>query len=308
MIISASRRTDIPALYPEWFMNRLREGEALVPNPYNRRKVSKIELSPSTVDCFVFWTKNPRPMLPFLKEIDAFGYPYYFEMTITDYREDLEPNLPPTEESMASFMLLSERIGKERIDLRFDPILLNEKYTLAYHLEQFEMLASWLHEYTERCIVSFVDYVKGSPFMELEEEDMIEAAKGLVKIAGRYGLPLYTCAEKTNLSAYGIRPGACIDREKLERIVGYKLDVRKDRGQRMACGCMESVDIGMYGTCIHGCKYCYANGSLEHAKKRHGLHDEFSPMLIGCPRGDEEISERKMQLKRDNQLSIFDFL
>lgn len=308
MIISASRRTDIPALYPEWFMNRLREGEVLVPNPYNRRKVSRIALSPDTVDCFVFWTKNPEPMLPYLKKIDTLGYPYYFEMTITDYREDIEPNLPTTEEAMATFMLLSDRIGKKRMDLRFDPILINERYTLDYHLEQFEMLCSWLHEYTDRCIISFVDYYKGSPFMEPEEEDMLEAAKGLARIAGKYRLPLYACAEKTDFTACGIRPGACIDREKVENIVGYRIDAKKDKGQRRGCGCVESVDIGMYGTCIHGCKYCYATGSLESAKKKHELHDEFSPMLIGNLRGDEIITERKMQLQRDDQLSIFEFL
>lgn len=125
MIISASRRTDIPALYPEWFMNRLVGGEVLVPNPYNRKKVSRIELSPETVDCFVFWTKNPEPMLPYLKMIDLLGFPYYFEMTITDYGKDLEPNLPTMEESMATFLLLSERIGRDRVDWRFDPIILN---------------------------------------------------------------------------------------------------------------------------------------------------------------------------------------
>ena len=214
MIISASRRTDIPALYPEWFMNRLLAEEVLVPNPYNRKKVSRIELSRETVDCFVFWTKNPEPMLPYLKRLDMLGYPYYFEMTITGYREDMEPNVPSTEEAMATFMLLSERIGRERMDLRFDPIIINEKYPLEYHLEQFEMLCSWLHAYTDRCIISFVDYYKGSPFVELEAEDMIEAAKGLVQIADRYQLPLYTCAEKIDLRPYGIQTGACIDKKK----------------------------------------------------------------------------------------------
>ena len=144
MIISASRRTDIPALYPQWFVNRLLAGEVLVPNPYNRKKVARIRLSPDVVDCFVFWTKNPEPMLPYLKMIDMLDYQYYFEMTITDYGKDVEPNLPSTEDSIASFILLSERLGKERIDFRFDPIILNEKYSLSYHLEKFDMMCSWL--------------------------------------------------------------------------------------------------------------------------------------------------------------------
>ncbi len=307
MIISASRRTDIPALYPEWFMNRLLAGEVLVPNPYNRKQVSRIILSPETVDCFVFWTKNPDRMLPYLKMIDRLGYPYCFEMTITDYEKDMEPFLPSTEEVMATFMLLSERIGKEKVDWRFDPIILNEKYTLNYHLEKFEMMCEWLHNYTDRCIISFVDYYRGSPFAELDKDEMIEVAKRLGKIADKYYLPLYTCAEKVDLKPYGIHEGVCIDKKKMERIVGYKLDLKKDPGQRKRCGCMESIDIGMYDTCIHGCGYCYATASLTSARRHQELHDPESPMLIGNLRGDEDVIERKMKLRRDDQMSIFDF-
>ena len=183
MIISASRRTDIPALYPEWFVNRLKAGEVLVPNPYNRKKVKRIFLSPETVDCIVFWTKNPEPMLPYLKEIREMGYEYYFQMTITDYDEDMELNLPGTAESMATFLLMSERIGKERMDWRFDPIILTEKYSISYHLERFEMMCNWLHDATTRCIISFVDAYKDCPFRELKEEEIIELAGGLGKIA-----------------------------------------------------------------------------------------------------------------------------
>lgn len=164
MIISASRRTDIPALYPQWFMNRLLAEEILVPSPYNRKKVSRIRLSPQTVDCFVFWTKNPEPMLPYLRMIDQLGYSYYFEMTVTDYEKEIEPGLPTTEDSIATFILLSERLGKKRVDFRFDPILLTEKYSLSYHIEKFDMLCEWLHKYTTRCIFSFVDSYKGCPF------------------------------------------------------------------------------------------------------------------------------------------------
>ena len=308
MIISASRRTDIPALYPQWFVNRLLAGEVLVPNPYNRKKVARIRLSPDVVDCFVFWTKNPEPMLPYLKMIDMLDYQYYFEMTITDYGKDVEPNLPSTEDSIASFILLSERLGKERIDFRFDPIILNEKYSLSYHLEKFDMMCSWLHKYTTRCIISFVDAYKGCPFQEPEEEDMRMAAKGLAQIAAKYGLPLYTCAERVNLEECGIRHGACIDKNKIRQLVGYKLDVKKDRGQRKECGCCESIDIGMYDTCIHGCRYCYATAGCESARKKQKLHDPESPILIGRLKGDEVITDKKRQSARDNQLSLFDFM
>lgn len=308
MIISASRRTDIPALYPEWFVNRLLAGEVLVPNPYNRKKVSRIQLSPDVVDCFVFWTKNPEPMLPYLKMIDMLDYPYYFEMTITGYGQELEVNLPSTEESMATFVLLSERLGKDRVDFRYDPIILTDKYTIDFHLEKFEMMCEWLHQYTTRCIISFVDAYKGSPFLEMEEEDMIEMARGLSKIAVKYGLPLYTCAEKINLESYGVRHAACIDREKVQRIAGYKLDVKKDSGQRKECGCCESIDIGMYDTCIHGCTYCYATAGLESAQKKHQMHNPKSPLLIGRLQGDETITDKKIRSGRDIQLSLFDFL
>ena len=218
MIISASRRTDLPARYPEWFMNRLMAGEVLVPNPYNRKKVSRIVLSPDTVDCIVFWSKNPEPMRPFLREIDEMGYRYYFQMTITDYEQDLEPEVPEMAEAMATFLLMSEELGKERMDWRFDPILLTKKYSKSYHLEKFEMMCEWLHDATTRCIVSFVDAYRGSPFGELEAEDIEDLASGLGRIAGKYKLPLYSCAEKLDLKRYGIRHGACIDKDKIHQI------------------------------------------------------------------------------------------
>ena len=306
MIISASRRTDIPALYPQWFLNRLKAGEVLVPNPYNRKKVSRISLSPDTVDCIAFWTKNPEPILPFLKEIDEMGYQYYFQMTITDYDSDMETELPSIAESMATFLLVSEMLGKERMDWRFDPIILNEKYTVPYHLEKFEMMCEWMHKATTRCIIRFVDTNKDSPFLELEQEDMIELAEGLSKIARNYQLPIYTCSEKIDLSRYGIQHGACIDKEKIHKLIGYKVDLKKDPGQRRECGCAESIDIGMYDTCIHGCKYCYATGSLESAKKKYGQHDPGSLLLTGNLKGDEVITDKEVRSSRDNQLSLFD--
>lgn len=306
MIISASRRTDIPALYPEWFVNRLRAGEIMVPNPYNRKKVKRIVLSPEKVDCIAFWTKNPEPMLPFLREIDDMGYQYYFQMTITDYEEEMETNLPSTAESMATFLLVSEMLGKERMDWRFDPLLLTEKYTISYHLEKFEMMCEWLHGATTRCILSFLDSYKGGCFLEPEREDMEELAEGLSKIAKKYNLPLYTCAEKIDLSRFGIQHGACIDRDRIRSLIGYKLDLKKDPGQRKECRCAESIDIGMYDTCIQGCRYCYATGSLESAKKKYDQHDPDSPILSGVLRGDEVITDQNLESSRDNQISLFD--
>ena len=306
MIISASRRTDIPALYPQWLVNRLKAGEVLVPNPYNRKKVSRIQLSPSTVDCIVFWTKNPEPMLPYLKEIDELGYQYYFQMTITDYGNEMEEGVPATEEAMATFILLSEKLGKERMDWRFDPILLTSRYNISYHLEKFEMMCEWLYKATSRCIISFVDSYKGSPFLELEKEEIFALSEGISKIARKYQLPLYTCAEKIDLSLYGIQQGCCIDKEKIQRIIGYKLDLKKDMAQRRECRCVESIDIGGYDTCINGCQYCYAVNTLESAKKKYRLNDPKSPLLIGNLRGDEIVTDKKVISNKDNQISLFD--
>lgn len=306
MIISASRRTDIPARYPEWFMNRLREGEVLVQNPYNRKKIQRIALSPDVVDSIVFWSKNPEPMRPYLREIDEMGYRYYFQMTITDYGSDLEPEAPDISDAMATFLLMSAQLGKERMDWRFDPILLTEKYTKDYHLEKFEMMCEWLHRATTRCIVSFVDAYRNSPFQELEQEEIEELAEGLGKIAGKYQLPLYSCAEKLDLKRFGIRHGACIDGEKIREIAGYKLDARKDPGQRKECRCIESIDIGSYDTCINGCAYCYAVHSPASARKKYEQHDPASPLLVGRLRGDETITEKEIHSLRDNQLSLFD--
>lgn len=307
MIISASRRTDIPALYPEWFMNRLLAGEVLVPNPYNRKKVNRIRLAPDVVDCFVFWTKNPEPMLPYLDKIDMLGYRYYFQMTVTGYGEEMEPNLPCTEDAMAAFILLSERLGKDRVDWRYDPIILNDQYTIEFHKEKFEMMCEWLAGYTDRCIISFVDAYKSSPFLELEQEEMEQAAEVFSSIAKKHRLELYTCAETVDLEHYGIHHGACIDRERTENAVGYKLDLKKDRGQRKGCNCCESIDIGMYNTCIHGCRYCYATAGVESARRRYDLHDPDSPILIGHLQGDETITDKEIKSARDNQISLFDF-
>ncbi len=306
MIISASRRTDIPALYPEWFVNRLRENYVMVPNPYNRKKVSSIRLTPEVVDCIAFWTKDPEPMIPYLREIDRMGYNYYFQMTITDYEKDLEPNVPGTAESMATFLLLSEMIGKERIDWRFDPIVLTEKYSLDYHAEQFETMCQWLHDATERCIISFMDDYGNNGFPELEPWEMEAVAERLSGIAARYGLPLYTCAEKIDLSRYGIQHGACIDPEKIRKLIGYKLDLKKAHSQRPECRCAESIDVGMYGTCVNGCKYCYATGSVGSVHKKYEQHDPYSPLLTGHLRGDETITEKKMYSNADHQISLFD--
>ena len=305
MIINTGSRTDTVQYYTEWLIKRFKEGFVYSRNPMFPNKVTRYELNPDVVDCVVFCSKNYEPILPYIKTItDKFNT--YFYYTITAYGKDVEPNVPDIDKSIETLIKLSSIVGRQRIAWRYDPILLTEKYTKDYHLEKFEMMCEWLHRATTRCIVSFVDAYRNSPFQELEQEEIEELAEGLGKIAGKYQLPLYSCAEKLDLKRFGIRHGACIDGEKIREIAGYKLDARKDPGQRKECRCIESIDIGSYDTCINGCAYCYAVHSPASARKKYEQHDPASPLLVGRLRGDETITEKEIHSLRDNQLSLFD--
>lgn len=304
MILSVSRRTDIPNYYSEWFLNRLEEGFLYVRNPMNPHQVSRIELSPSVVDCIVFWTKNPANMIPQLDRLQ--GYPYYFQFTLTGYGKDIEPNLPDKKEVLLPvFRDLSSRIGKERVVWRYDPILLSERYTAKYHLEAFEEIAANLSGCTKRVVISFVDlYAKtqrnmaGFHIRELIKEEMRCLAGEMAGIAARHQMTIETCAEQIDLEDLGVRHGSCIDKELIEQIVGYRLSGKKDKNQRAGCGCMESVEVGTYHTCRNGCKYCYANFSEEKVRESVKLYDASSPLLCGTIGAEDRITNRKMSSKR----------
>lgn len=263
----------------------------IVPNPYNRKQVSHITLSPENVDCIVFWTKNPGGLLSGLKKIEELGYSFYFEYTLTGYGRDIECHLPSVEGKIESFLKLSELIGKERIDWRYDPIFLNEKYDILWHIKTFEKLCGRLYQYCDRCIISFIDLYdsKTAGFREVEESRLYTIAEEFSHIAKSFGLSLFACAQREDLSSFGIKRSACIDPERVERIAGKKLYVDKDRNQRTECGCVQSVDIGMYDTCLHGCKYCYATSSIKKAQNRAGNHNKGLPLLCGKMMGDEWV-------------------
>ncbi|TLU84775.1 MAG: DUF1848 domain-containing protein [Chlorobium sp.] len=298
MIISASRRSDIPAFYSGWFMNRLRAGEVLVRNPMQPRQVSRIELSPDTVDGIVFWTKNPADFLQNLPEIDAMGYRYYFLFTITPYGSTIEPGLPGKQSVIETFRQLSGMIGPERTVWRYDPVILTPELTPELHTKAFERLSEELAGYTERCILSFLDEyrkvkarMRHIPWSLPDRAVMSALAEQFFRTAEGHGIRLFTCSEDIDLSCSGIGHSRCIDRELMERIGGRALQgVRKDQGQRKACGCMESRDIGTYDTCAHGCLYCYAISSHQAVSRARHSFDPFSPMLCDRLRGDEVIS------------------
>jgi len=295
MIISASRRTDIPAFYFDWFCRRLEEGYADVVNPFNRKQVSRISLKPEAVDCIVFWTKDPAPMLEHLGALGS--YDFYVQVSITPYGRDVEANLRSKDEIIKTVQELSRRIGRERVVWRYDPILLNDRYTALSHLEWFEKALLELSPWASRCVISFLDmYAKmkknaaGLNLRELTEDEMHGLAKGLAKTAKGSGITLQTCSEAVDLEDYGITHGACIDGKLIEKITGRSAKAGKAKSQRPLCNCVESFDIGQYDTCINGCRYCYANASLDRARQGFEGHDREASVITGRLLGDEKIT------------------
>lgn len=316
MIISVSRRTDIPAFYSEWFFNRIKEGFVYVVNPMNLKQVSKIELTPQKVDCFVFWTKDATPMIDRLDEIKDFKY--YFQYTITPYDKEVEKGILDKKKIIESFKKLSDKIGKEKVILRYDPILLSKKYTIEYHCKAFDKLCSQLYKYTEKCVISFIDLYKKTErntkelnLLPMNFDDIEKVSKEISLIASKYGLSVETCSEGYDLTEFKINKGKCIDDRLISKIIGYNIDVKKDDTQRDICGCVKSIDIGQYNTCKHNCLYCYANFNYAQVEENYKLHNKDNPLLIGEVRSDAKITIRAMKSIKDNklkksQISLFD--
>lgn len=310
MIISASRRTDIPSHYSEWFFRRLEAGFVCTRNPMNSHQVSRVSLSPDVVDGFVFWTKNPTPMLGRLSRLE--GFPYYFQFTLNAYGRDMEANLPSKNDVIIpAFQSLSRQIGPERVIWRYDPIILTPKYTVEYHIHYFEKLARRLSGYTGKCVISFVDlYRHMGPvsremrYLPLGNAEMLTLAARFSEVARKYHLTLETCAEAVDLSQFGIRHGHCIDGALFEKITGIPLALTKDKNQRAECGCMASIDIGMYNTCRNGCKYCYANHSAATLRKNLQAHDPASPLLCGTITPEDTVRDRKMASCKVTQMRL----
>lgn len=325
MILSVSRRTDIPAFYAEWFMERLRQTFVLVRNPFNIHSISRIPLTPENVDAIVFWTKNSKPIHKYLDEIDELGYKYYFQYTITPYKNDLEENLPNKEdeekvqdkkEIVETFKNLSSKIGSEKVILRYDPVILNDNYTVDFHKKAFARLCDLLAPYTKKIVFSFLDdykkiskNIKQLNIKEISEEEMYIMAEYFAETAKKYNLKIESCAEQIDLEKFGINHGKCIDNELIEKITGFKLSVGRDN-QRNACGCIKCIDIGEYNTCMHKCLYCYANINKDAAFKNNKLHDKNSPLLIGhVDEIKDKIADRNIKdtksYKKNNSIEDF---
>ena len=289
MIVSVSRRTDIPAHYSDWFFERVREGYVLVRNPRNAKQVKRVSLAPEDVDGIVFWTKNPLPMLPRLKELSE--YAYYFQVTVTPYGPDVEPGIPDKDEVIIPAVLrLSEGIGPGRVVWRYDPILRSDKYTKEFHYEAFGAMARRFSGRVARCTISFLDMYKNTAqnaaamgLIPIGDADMLEMAEKIAAIARSYGISVTACAEPNDFSRFGIARARCVDPELLEAASGRPVAFRQTKSQRPACGCADSVDIGAYNTCPNGCRYCYANFSPALIRENLAHRDSGSPFLIGAP-------------------------
>ncbi len=292
-ILSASRRTDIPSFFGEWLLRRLEEGLIRVPNPFRPSQVREIRPRPEDVDALVFWTKDPAPFFSFLDRLEGLGYGrYVFLFTLNAYPSFLEPGLPPLEERIGSFRALAERIGPGRVTWRYDPILFGGDLTPRWHQERFAFLARALEGATERVIVSLVDLyrktlrrlsaLEGFSFSrEPDREPGLEALlESMAARAAERGMGIQACAEGGRLLPW-IPDGACLDAAWLERVLGRPMPGGRHKGQRGDCLCDFSLDIGVHGTCGHGCVYCYATADHERARRVAMRQDPEAPVLGG---------------------------
>lgn len=302
MIISASRRTDIPAFYSEWFMNRIRAGYCLVPNPFNRNQVSRVSMKPQDVEVIVFWTRNPRPLLPHLSELDDRGYRTYFLYTLMANPRQIDPGSPPVEASAETFRKLSDRVGPERVIWRYDPIFFSSITDPAFHVRAFRNIAGELRGYTARSVVSIAHIYRkiqkrmeelgkqGIQLLPCDEDMLSFLMSSLAKISSENEMKIQSCADELDLQRFGILPGKCVDEVLISGVFGLDLEAKKDSCQRKNCGCVPSKDIGMYDSCLFGCIYCYATSSFERAKANHRMHDPGSPSLLGQGIGRPQIT------------------
>ena len=298
MIINTGCRTDIPAFYAKWFMNRIREGYVLVRNPYNPNQVTKYNLLPEVVDCLAFCTKNPEPMLTYLDELDI--YKQYWFVTITLYGKDIEPNVPDKKKVMESFKKLSNHIGVDSIGWRYDPIFIGGGFDVNKHITCFGNMAKELKGYTHNCTISFLDVYekvkRNAPNINPPtKEEQIEIAKAFSRIGKENDMVIHACCEKTYLSQYGLQCNGCMSQEIVEKAINNTLQPPKRKNLRQGCNCLMGNDIGAYNTCGHLCKYCYANANKQFVIENMKKHDDNSPFLIGRSKPGDKITEAKQK-------------
>lgn len=290
MVINVSGRTDVCAFYSNWFFSRLKEGYFDVRNPFNRKLVSRIYME--NVDLILFCTKNPRPVLNRLDEIQK---PMVFHVTITPYHSDIEPGLQDKSDVIQCVKELSDKIGKDNVYIRYDPVFLSKKHNLAYHIKAFEKLCTLLDGKVTQILISFLDLYKNTKshakeldYKELKEEDFKAIGENFSGISKSHGMNIFTCYEKNNLHQYGFSEGACLSQKKVFELTQKAMPAWKAR----ECGCVKLVDIGDYNCCSHYCKYCYANYDEKSVKSNMEKHDPNSSLLIGHLEPGDIVKER----------------
>ena len=298
MILNTGLRTDIPGFFSEWFYNRIDEGFVYVRNPYAKNQIYSYKLDPALIDCIIFCTKNPKPMFENLEKIDKFNQ--YWHITITPYEKEIEPNIPPMNDVLESFKYLSKKLGKENVTLRYDPIFINEKYTLEKHIESFEYIINSLSGYTTEAIISFIDLYEKTKrnfpkAIEVTKDERLKLGKEFAQIGKKNNITIKTCVEGSELDKFGIDSSGCMTKEVIERAINKNLNVPKQKARNGECYCLLNNDIGEYNTCGHGCLYCYANSNKRLVKRNLKLHDPKSPILIGEIKEDDIIKEMKQK-------------
>lgn len=296
MILNTGQRTDIPAFFSKWFMNRAREGFVLVRNPYNQSAVTRYEIRADLVDLIGFCTKNPAPMLPYVAELFERGFAQFWHVTITPYGRDIEPNVPEKRGLLETFKALSDAVGIERIAWRYDPIFISQKYTADYHRRAFRKMAVALCGWTDTCVLSFIDIYpkvrRNFPeALAVPAEEKIALGKDLIQIAAEYKMRVRTCGEGNLLAPFGADASGCMTAQIYKRAAGCNLNFPPFKPSRSECACYLSCDIGAYSTCAHGCRYCYANSNPDAIKANLRRHDPRSPFLIGGPLPGDTIHQ-----------------
>lgn len=293
MILNVSGRTDIVAFYTPWFMNRYKEGYLDVRNPFNPKLVSRINFS--NVDLILFCTKNPLPIIDRIKEIDK---PIIFHVTLTPYKKDVEPYVIDKKLVIEGIKKLSGILGSDNVVVRYDPIFLSDSYTLEYHIRAFDKMCKLLKGYVKKVVVSFLDDYKNVRYnmrylrlRAFTEEDYKQIGLNFSRSAWENGMSVQTCFEERNLVNYGFTRGECLSLSLAEKITGKKPKKWKARDKN-GCNCAEMVDVGVYNTCKHFCKYCYANYDEKMVNANTLRHDVNSSLLIGQIGADDVIKPR----------------
>lgn len=283
MVVNVSGRTDVVAFYMDWFMKRLDEGFFLVRNPFCKNLVHRIDCE--DIDLLVFCTKNPEPLL---KNLSSISIPFIVHVTITPYGMDYEPNVPNKKSTIEVVKRLARIIGKDKIYIRYDPIILSEKYTVEEHIKLFRSIVESLKGCTNSIIVSFVDdYKNVQKNMEVlkkrepSEEDYALIGKSFVEIASENDMTVQTCGEVNTLFEYGFIQEDCVTSELVERLTGKVIKEKWHARSDKNCNCIHMYDIGDYNSCKHMCKYCYANYNEDEIQKNVLKHDVDSPILLG---------------------------